>query len=279
MFHVEKMTSHDSAFAVDLANTMDWNMTDEDFAFSKSLEPDGCFVLMKDLERVGIATCISYGRMGWFGNLVVKEAYRKRGAGSLLVNHAISYLKSKDVSTIGLYAYEHLVPFYNKLGFKRDDNFDFFRAKAVNSSDCDVIMEAFDRNVEEIAAFDAICFGSSRKRVFEQILPRSANPVFVVKEDGKILGYAASKVYENLAEVGPLSCSQDNSEAAFKLLNSVFSRLNGLEAFLCLPSAETTLIDLAAHAGFKKEFSVARMFLGPAVAQHCIYVAESLERG
>ena len=44
MFHVEEMTSADFEFAVNLANTMSWGMTVEDFMYSVSLEPNGCFV-------------------------------------------------------------------------------------------------------------------------------------------------------------------------------------------------------------------------------------------
>ena len=72
MFHAEKMRPEDFSFAVQLANTMDWNMAESDLEFMTKLEPDGCFVLLHGDEPVGMATCISYGKIGWFGNLAVK---------------------------------------------------------------------------------------------------------------------------------------------------------------------------------------------------------------
>ena len=105
MFHVEKMEDGDFPFAVELANTMNWNMTTADFEFNMKLEPNGCFVLFHGQERSGIATCISFGKIGWFGNLVVKETLRGEGAGKLLIQQALDYLKSNSVKTIGLYAY------------------------------------------------------------------------------------------------------------------------------------------------------------------------------
>ena len=104
------MRPEDFAFAVELANTMDWNMATEDFEFMTQLEPEGCLVLFDGLKPVGIATCIVYGKVGWFGNLIVEEEYRHKGAGSFLVKYAVEYLLGKGVETIGLYAvsYTHL---------------------------------------------------------------------------------------------------------------------------------------------------------------------------
>ena len=117
MFQIKLMHPEDFDFAIELANTMDWNMAIEDFQFMTSLEPDGCFVLFDDSKPIGIATSNSYGKVGWFGNLIVKEEYRGKGAGSQLVKHAIDYLHGKGVETIGLYAYPNLVEFYSQLGF------------------------------------------------------------------------------------------------------------------------------------------------------------------
>ncbi len=88
MFQVRAMRVDDFPFAVQLANTMNWNMAEEDFEFMASLEPHGNFIALDDGKPIGIATCISFGTVGWFGNLIVKEQYRSKGVGSLLVKHA-----------------------------------------------------------------------------------------------------------------------------------------------------------------------------------------------
>ena len=95
MFKVKPLTASDFGFAVELANTMDWNMAAEDFTFMASLEPDGSFLLVDDSKRVGIATCISYGKVGWFGNLIVDETSRRKGAGRMLVQHALALFTCK----------------------------------------------------------------------------------------------------------------------------------------------------------------------------------------
>ena len=112
---------------------MNWNMAIEDFEFLTSLEPDGCFVAFQGSIRVGIATSISFGKVGWFGNLIVKEEHQNKGVGSFLVKHAVNYLQSKGVKRIGLYAYPHLAGFYSGLGFERDEDFYVLYAEALGA--------------------------------------------------------------------------------------------------------------------------------------------------
>jgi ribosomal protein S18 acetylase RimI-like enzyme len=279
MFRVEKMTPEDFPFAVDLANTMNWNMTTEDFVFNALLEPKGCFTLFDGAERVGLATCISYGRVGWFGNLIVKPAYRRKGAGTLLVKHAVNYLKSMGVETIGLYAYQHLRDFYGKLGFDRDSDFLVLKATAISSADEGKLKKAKKQDIPALVDFDRQCFGASRPKLLEPILLDAGTLCFVSADGGEINGFVAAKVYGEVAEVGPLVCRRNRVDTAVTLLKTVLGKLGGLEVFMCVPVAETAITDVARRAGFREEFRVARMFLGSVVAENCVYVAESLERG
>ena len=57
------MTSEDLDFAVRLTDTMHWNLAESDFEFAMELEPDGCFVLLENSERIGLVTNVCYGRI------------------------------------------------------------------------------------------------------------------------------------------------------------------------------------------------------------------------
>jgi GNAT superfamily N-acetyltransferase len=280
MLRVEKMAANDFSFAVQLANTMNWNMATEDFEFMQKLEPEGCFVLFHGSERVGIATSISFGKVGWFGNLVVKEDYRRKGAGALLVTHAVKYLESTGVETIGLYAYPRLIGFYKNLGFKPNVDFSVLQGKPVYSlvEETSHLRDAKKRDAAALIDFDFHCSGAYRKKLLEPILFNTGNLCYVSTND-EIIGYIAAKVYDEMAEVGPLLCLQNRADVAVTLLRNVLGKLRNLDVFTCVPAEETALLETLFKAGLREDFRVTRMFLGPAVAKSCIYLTESLERG
>jgi GNAT superfamily N-acetyltransferase len=279
MFHVEKMVTDDFPFAIQLANTMGWNMTSEDFEFMTKLEPQGCFTQFHANERVGIATSISYGKVGWLGNFIVKEDIREKGAGSLLITKAIDYLQNKGVETIGLYAYPHLVKFYERFGFKPDIDFSALKGKGPFHSTKAELKEATKRNIPELIDLDCTCFGVNRKKLLSSIILKDDNLCYVSTESNEITGYVAAKIYDKMAEVGPLVCHAKNVKAALQLLKTILTRISDHEIFIYIPSKEVEILNMLYHAGLEKDFSLVRMFLGPVITKKCIYAAESLERG
>jgi len=280
MFQVKFMRPEDFTFATELANTMNWKMANEDFQYMTMLEPDGCFVLWAGSERVGIATCVSYGRVGWFGNLIVKQEYRNRGAGSVLVRHAIDYLHGRGVETIGLYAYPNLIKFYLDLGFRGDEEFAVLHATATTMPTQEAPPRIRRQNFDEVVKFDSECFGGDRRKLLESIFLDGGNLCYFLSEHGMVTGYVAAKVYQNMAEVGPLVCQADRPDAALALLRTVLAKLASFEVYVWgLPKKEVALSRALLGFGFGEDFSVTRMFLGKPQAKNCIYLAESLERG
>jgi len=278
LFGVRSMSVDDFAFAIDITDQMSWELTEADFAFMLRLEPEGCFVLLDGSERVGIATSVSFGRLGWFGNLIVHSGKRQKGGGSLLVNHALKYLTGKRVKSVGLYAYPSKIPFYTRLGFKYDS--DFVVLKGIGTSSITAgVSEAGKNSLRQIVDFDQDCFGGSRKKVLEPILLDPGNLCYMILEDNQLLGFVAAKVYDKTAELGPVVCRQGRSDIAISLINAALNRLSGFEVSLYLHEREAPILDALTKRGFRESFKVSRMFYGSPVTKDCIYAAESLERG
>ncbi|MDH5482461.1 MAG: GNAT family N-acetyltransferase [Candidatus Bathyarchaeota archaeon] len=273
------MSPEDFKFAVRLTDTKGWKFIEEDFQFMKELEPEGCFVLFEDSERIGIVTSINFGEIGWLGNLIVKEKYRRRGAGAMLARQVIAYLTSKNVETVGLYAYMDIIPFYEKIGFKYDSDFTVLEGKAFASQVGTNLIEARREDYQKIVEFDSYYFGASRKKLLEAILRNASNLCYLAVEDGRILGYVMTKVYEGIAEIGPLVCQSGRSDIAIDLIRSIFNRLESFEVSFCILRKEEAILNFLKKSGIDERFHVARMFFRPTSLKECTYIAESLERG
>ena len=279
MFKVKTMRPEDFLFATELANSMNWNMAPEDFQFNSMLEPEGCLVIFDDSNPVGIATCISYGKVGWFGNLIVKEETRHKGVGSLLVKHAISFLEGKGVETIGLYAYPNLINFYGDLGFKADEEVGVLHTESINSSYHETLPKIRKRLFPTITEFDGECFGGDRTKLLASIILEKGNLYYYFPDGKEVVGYVAATVYQTMAWIGPLMCRKGNDVEAVELIRGILGKLEGRTAFAALPKKEKALINTLISAGFKEDFSVVRMYFGLSAARNCIYLAESIERG
>jgi GNAT superfamily N-acetyltransferase len=279
MFQIKEMSTEDLAFAIHLTEKAGWGLSEEDFKFMMELEPKGCFALLQDSKRVGVATCVSFDKIAWFGNLIVSEESRKKGAGSLLVKHSIEYLMGRKVRTVGLYAYIDKVPFYERLEFKYDSEFVVLKGRGFSSHIETSLRPAQKQDLQEIIDYDATCFCASRKKSLEPILLDSDNQCCTYVDDGQIQGYAVAKVYKGMAELGPVVCQQARSDVAIDLLKAVLNKLKGADVSMCIPKKESSIINMLISSGFKESFRVARMFYGPQLSEQCICIPESLERG
>jgi predicted N-acetyltransferase YhbS len=279
MFHVKKMTEEDFEYAVELTDTKGWNLIEDDFRFMLNLEPEGCFVLLDDSEKIGIITSISLGKIGWFGNLIVEEKHQRKGAGSLLVKHVIDYLTSKNVEVVGLYSYVDAVPFYERLGFKYNSDFIVLEGKASASPIKATIRAVKAEDLQKIIEFDSSCLNASRRKLLEAIFHNANNLCYSSSEKGQVLGYIMAKVYKGMAEVGPLTCNPKRSDIAIDLVKTVLNKLEGFEVSFCVPEKESAILNFLTKSGISERFHVARMFFKPISLKDCIYIAESLERG
>ena len=279
MFHVKTMSSEDFEFAVQTTDQMNWNLTASDFEFMIELEPNGCFVLLEDSERIGLATTVNFGRVAWFGNLIVNKSYRKRGAGSQLVEYSIGYLTSNHVKTIGLYAYMDRIPFYKRLGFEYDSEFTVLKGKGSCLPVKSTVRKAKEEDIQEIIKFDRSCFGASRRKLLEPIILDPGNLCHISAERERVVGYVVAKVYRHMGEIGPLVCQKGREDVAINLLKAVLSGLEGYEVSMYILNKESAILNSLRMLGFAESFRVARMFFGSPIPKDCICTAESLERG
>ncbi len=275
------MRKKDFDFAVAITDTAGWFLKREDFEFSLELEPDGCFVLFRNSERIGLVTNVSYdNKIAWLGNLIVDEKYRKEGGGRELVEASLAFMYGKGVETVALYAYEDVVDFYLKLGFVVDSEFSAMKARIVaQAALIRGIRKAGAGDLAKILEFDGDCFGASRRKLLEPIIGDSDNLCFACFERNELVGYAVAKSYDGMTELGPLVCQRNRGDTVNSLVKAVANDLRGTEMFAAVSCKDQSTVDRLTDLGFREEFRVTRMFHGPLKPDRCICLAESLERG
>jgi len=275
---IRKMRRSDFSFAIRLTDTMNWDLTEKDFAFMMELEPEGCFVALADAKKVGITTTALFGKVGCIGNVIVDTQYRSKGIGVKLVKEAARYLSDKYASTIALYAYQNTVEFYRKMGFKADYNLIRFMGQGQKNQETYGKVGAMTRqDLEETIALDRTCMNWNRERLLRRKFAESRDLCYVARENSRLVGFAMADRYRQ--EIGPLICRVDQDEEAINLLKTVLSKLVNVEVGIGVSEKRRRIADALLQMNFKEEFRVTLMHLGKALPKtRCMVAMESLER-
>lgn len=83
---------------------------------------------------IGTASIFTYMRLngykfGQIEDVVVDKDYRKQGVGQLLVNHCLDLAKKMDCYKVVLSCSDDNIPFYEKLGFYKHENYMRYETK------------------------------------------------------------------------------------------------------------------------------------------------------
>ena len=87
----------------------------------KIIEGSFCFAIaLKDDKIIGMGRSISDGVSdAYIQDVVVLNELRGKGIGVMIMDEIVKYLKSKNISWIGLIAEPGAVSFYDRYGFSR----------------------------------------------------------------------------------------------------------------------------------------------------------------
>ena len=77
------MTVADIPLGLELRQQAGWNQTESDWRRFLELQPDGCFVAEWEGKPVGTTTTCLFDDIGWIAMVLVEQAARHRGIGTL----------------------------------------------------------------------------------------------------------------------------------------------------------------------------------------------------
>ncbi|MDD3436705.1 MAG: GNAT family N-acetyltransferase [Candidatus Gastranaerophilales bacterium] len=76
------------------------------------------FLLLKDNIPVGVARVVNRDNTAHIERVGILQEYRKKGAGTFLMQSILNHCKREGFEKITLSSQEHAVKFYEKLGFE-----------------------------------------------------------------------------------------------------------------------------------------------------------------
>ncbi len=225
---IRNLRRGDLDFAASLTVEEGWNYTPAEIEFMLDLDPDGSFVFDDGAPR-GIATCVTYGRTGVLGHLVVSRAGRGKRIGRSLLEAAVAYMEGKGCEAMLVFATEDAVGLYQKHGFKIARRTECMHLKLDGnyrrqpSSLCSQIDPS---DIPEIVGIDRSLFGDDRGRMIERLFHENPKAAFKLERADKIDGFIMGRPDHVGNNLGPWVCLtgvESDAEALFRTEMSALS--------------------------------------------------------
>lgn len=255
------MEPGDVEFAVALTAGEGWGYTPQDFRRLMALEPEGCFVALDGDRPVGITTLTSYGRVAWIGSVIVEQGRRGKGIGQALMEAALAYAERRGVESCRLNAYLHVIPFYDRLGFRPEFENIRFVGSAPGELDPEV-ERARPALLPALASFDEPYFGANRLRVLEALYHDYGRGFLVLRRGREIRGYIVAGSSAEGVEVGPWVCRPSDADAPGVLLSSALALAEGRPVALSVPAPNGRALEVVRGHGLQESFHTLRMVRG-----------------
>jgi GNAT superfamily N-acetyltransferase len=272
------MQAADVPAAIALTATEGWGYTPRDFARLLALEPDGLLVLEYAGRILAVASVTTYADVAWIGAVVVQPEWRGKGAGRQLLEAVLAFC-DRRCRAARLNAYSHVVPFYERFGFRRETENARFTASGVTGFSGGRASPPADLGV--LAAFDARFFGADRGRLLRTLAAEPGAFLLTATRGPETLGYAAGSVEDGACEIGPMVVAPGEAVAAETLLEEALGQPRVRDAAITVPLANAAAVDALEALGFREAFRTVRMTRGAPVAEELagIWGLGGLEKG
>lgn len=249
----------DFNFIIGLAALENIRYSKKDLKRIVDFEPEGCFIALDGERRLGIVTTITYGNVGWIGNLLVEKSTRRRGAGTKLVKEALEYMQKKDVKVPKLYCFPKRIPFYRRLGFKTEINMQVMNGKGKKIAFSEVKQLSEDA-LHEMLILDKKIFGADRSRLLCKFYQEFPKNCFVAYYKKKLVGYIMANGSEDEYELGPWVClPKYQNRYAEQLLRAGINSLDKKKIDLSTPLHNKMIENILVNYSLEKQGIAVRM--------------------
>ncbi len=182
----------------------------------------------------GVGSGISYGPLGFVGNMVVAELHRRRGVGSAILDAITTWLEEAGCRRLELNATSEGRPLYERHGFESigsSATAHIGRDRSLSKDASVTIRRATTHDFEALATYDRPRFGGDRRDLLEFLVEDPGAHFLLAETGGAVVGYAC--IRPDGPRIGPMLA--DDPPVAESLL---------VEAFALVPATDELRLNL-----------------------------------
>ena len=264
MADLKTLIIQDIPQAMRLSSGEGWNQTEKDWLFLVENPGNVCLALEQEGKILATATAMNYKkRVAWIGMVLVEKNYRGRGYSKLLLAEILNRLKS--FQTIKLDATPAGQPVYQKLGFRNERIISRYvlESPASNMRDLEVgnmPKRIYLSEIQEIVKYDAIVFGTRRKRLIEYLIQENPENAWMVIQKDVLKGNALGRMGARFFQIGPVS-AESETEAKI-LVTQMLKTIPHQPVVADVPEGKKNFVAWLKSIGFRKQRQFIRMVLG-----------------
>lgn len=259
-----------------------WNPGPYDAEVFHATDPEGFYGFYHKNELIAGGSVVSYdGEFGFMGLFIVQPGYRSSGLGRRLwyLRRDLLLSRLKAGASIGMDGVLAMQPFYEQGGFKisfRDER--YMRTGAAFEPDKQ-ISPLTEKDMEQVLAYDKVCFGFARPQFMIPWLRLPGNKAFKYTEGGALKGFAVVRKLLAGFKIGPLFA--DNPAIAEELYKACLDSVPGEQIYIDIPVCNAGALALVRKYQADYVFECARMYHGspPAIEMDRVFGITSFELG
>jgi GNAT superfamily N-acetyltransferase len=227
--------------------------------------PDARMLLAVDGDDriAGVGSGISYGRLGFVGNMIVVEEHRRRGVGSAILGAVTEFLEERGSVRLELFATAAGRPLYERHGFELLAPGAMVRLGRDRHGGADPGVEVEEAaTLSDVTEYDAARFGGRRTSVLAPMVGDSTRPFLVARRHGVVVGFAWLRPEDG--RLGPFVA--DDPAVAATLVGAGFARAtDAAQMTFNLPTSNAVGLAWLESIGAELETWDGRMGRGPQI--------------
>src|SRR3989442_2674303 len=250
---IRRLEERDIDAAIALTGLEAWGYTREDFRRLLVLSPDGCFAAERDGRVVGVLTTTTYDGLAFLGAVIVAQELRGKGVGNEMMEAALAHLRATGVRTVRLNAYLNAIPFYERLGFRREYEVIRWHSPAgAGGERVRGVRPVRPADLTGLAQMDAKYFGANRQILFARLAEEFSGTFLVAERGGRLSGLIVGNPSGDSCEIGPWVVEPGSGRIAEDLYRALINSAGASRGAFSGPSRNPALLEFAQKTPFKE---------------------------